>query len=109
MAQIIQVDTSQKDALKEVRTGISRLAVLDRYLKTGSVSGNCTFTYDGEGKKRHMVFPCKSDVFETVLMNEAGSISARVTELSKRYQIGLEEHESDLTNQYLHSKKRAAK
>ena len=59
MAQIIQVDTSQRDALKEVRQGISRLVVLDRYLKTGSVSGNCTFTYDVEGKKgqdRYMVY-----------------------------------------------------
>ena len=110
MAQIIQVDTSQRDALKEVRQGISRLVVLDRYLKTGSVSGNCTFTYEKEGKKHHMVFPCKSEVFEPVLLSEAGSISAMVLEKSQRHQIGLEEPEAALCKKYeSQTRKRAAK
>ena len=110
MARILQKDTSQAEALKEVRTGISRLAVLDRYLKTGPVSGNCTFTYDVEGKKHHMVFPCKSDVFEHVLLNEAGSISAMVLEKSQRHQIGLEEPEAALCKKYeSQTRKRAAK
>lgn len=115
MAQIIQIDTSQRDALKEVRQGIARLAVLDRYLKVAGpgsgVSGNCTFTYDDEeGKKRHMSFPCTSDVFEHVLLNEACSISALIAEKSQRHQIGLEEPEAALCRKYeSQTKKRAAR
>ena len=110
MARILLKDTSQAQALKSVKSGISRLTVLDRYLKAGSVSGNCTFTYEEEGKKHHMVFPCKSEVFETVLLNEAGSISAMVLEKSQRHQIGLEEPEAALCKKYeSQTRKRAAK
>ena len=112
MAQILQIDTSQREALKEVRQGLSRLATLDRYLgrqSGGVIKGNCTFIYTEDGgKRRSWSFPCTSDVFENVLLNEANEIATKVREKSQRHMIGLEEPEAALCRKYESVKRKGA-
>ena len=108
MAQILQIDTSQREALKEVRQGLSRLATLDRYLSTGGpVKGNCTFIFNEEdGKRRSWSFSCMSDIFESVLRDEASEITAMVIDKSQRHMIGLEEPETALCKKYESAKRK---